>query len=815
MTQKCTPGHKALVLASTLSLLPLGAGMAAPVWAQPETRDAPAPKTEVPPNTEIQSYDIPAGPLNQVLSRFAAEAGLMLSADARLTRGLDSPGLTGEYSIEQALQQLLADSGLKYHFEANTVTLKEQDDTQTGGPLRLDPISVQGWRSTTTKGYRPEVISSATKTDSLIVDVPVSVSVVTAEVIADQNASSVREALRNVPGVEPGPNLANVSVQEEFTVRGFENSFVNVNGVERRSTGPLSVANIESIEVIKGPSSVLTGHVAPGGFINIQTKRPERQAAYELTGRVSQTTTGGGTKGRGVIDATGPVNESGSVLYRFIASAGGGSSFIDSVDQEQYLINPMISFLGSEDDWRVDVDLSYLRNDDTFQFGIPFRNGEPDTRIGRTTFLAFKDNKKVTEDFNAEVRAEYNFTEETRVDTALTYHLNEHLTRAQRSFPDDEVQADDTFGSSLDNLDQESYDIEFETNLIHNIAAGSTDWRLLAGVDLSRSVFKDNDLFFALEEPEIDVLNPSNEARLPLKSDPDLFVLPDGENTTDTLGVYAQAEVWIHDRVKLLGGLRYEDVEFEAGRFGNSSTQEDDEVSPRGAILVKARPTTSVYGSYSKSFQQQSGSNAAGDPFEPTEGDQWEIGLKQEFFDGGLLATVAGFQVTQTNLPVTDPNSQVGSIQIGEVESKGVEVEIKGQIRDQLRLTAGYAYLDNEITVDPLGNQGNHLGNVPEHQASVFALYNVFSGNRNRLAVGGGLFYTGDRFVSENNSVELDNYVTADLTVQYGFRVSENEYQLKLGVKNIFDEEYFEQGATRIAFRGEPRTLFATLTARF
>ncbi len=777
--------------------------LAVPVYAQPTT-------------TEPIPFDIPAQPLDQAVTELARQAGLSIGGDSALLRGKQAPALEGKFTPMEALDALLAGAGVRARFaDDGSVTLISSNQGQADAPMQLAPIEVRGWRSTTTRGYRPEMISSATKTDSLIADTPVSVSVVTADVIADQNARSVLEALRNVPGVEAGPNLANVSVQEEFTVRGFQNSFVNVNGVERRSTGPLSVANIESIEVIKGPASVLTGQVAPGGFINIQTKRPEREAAYEVTAGFSQTTVGGGTEGRGSIDATGPVTEDGSVLYRFIASADGGSSFIDDVRTEQILVNPMVSFLGAGDDLRVDVEFSYLRNDDTFRFGIPFRNGAPDTRIGRTTFLATPDNKKLTEDFNAEVRAEYAFTNDTRIDTALTYHLNEHLTRAQRSFPDDEVQPDDTFGSSLDNLDQESYDLEFEANLIHNIAAGPTDWRLLAGVDVRESVFKDNALFFALEEPAIDVLNPSNDARLPQADDPELFVLPSGKNTTEAYGFYGQAEAWIHDRVMLLGGFRYENVDFEAGRFGRSSSQDDSELSPRGAILIKATPTISVYGSYSKSFQQEIGTNAAGDPFEPTEGDQWELGVKQEFFDGGVLATLAGFRVTQTNLAIADPENQVGSIQIGEAESEGLELELKGQVDDNLRLTAGYSYLDNKITFDPLGNEGNRLGNVPKHQASGFALYDVFDTREKRLTIGAGIFYTGDRFTSEANTVELDSFVTVDFTAQYAFRMANLAFQLQAGVKNLFDEEYFDQGAFRIAFRGEPRTVFTTLTARF
>jgi len=798
----CRHTTSRLALAIALSLSSLAG--AAPVYAD-NGADTKVQAT--------QEFSIPGGPLDAALVRFGQQSGVLVSVSGEVSAGKHIGGLEGRYPVGQALELLLQGTGLRAVWQGNGYVVQAQE---SGGPLQLGTIQVAGWSASATDGYRPNRVSSATKTDSFIIDLPVAVSVVTAEVIEDQNANSVAEALRNVPGVESGPNLANVSVQETFTVRGFENSFVNVNGMERRSTGPLSVANIESIEVVKGPSSLLTGQVAPGGFINIQTKRPQHQDAYEVTGGLSYTTVGDGIMGRFTVDATGPVANNDAILYRFIASADGGDSFIDDVDEKQFLINPMVSFLGADGDLRVDVDLSYLRNDETFRFPIPFRDGKPDSRIGRTTFLATPDNEKVTEDYSAEVRMEYRLTPDTQIDAAVGYHLNEHLTRAQRPFADSEVQPDDTFASSLDNLDQETEDIELQANLIHNIEAGRTSWRLLAGADLRRSEFRDNELFFG-DEPRINVLNPSKDARLPERDDPNLFTLPSGKNVVDSFGLYTQAEVWIDDRLKLLGGLRYENVEFEAGRFGNSSKQDDDNVSPRVAALYRLTTDTSVYASYSESFQQLSGSNDLGEPFEPTEAEQWEAGIKQEWFDGGLLATVSAFKITQSNLAVEDPNpsSRVGRAQIGEVDTEGFELEATGQVSERLRLTSGYSYLDSEIKNDPLGNEGNRRANVPRHKASFFAMYDVLRLQGERLSVGGGVFYTGERFVSEDNAAVLDDYMTVDLTAQYSVVGNSADVIVRGGVKNLFDEEYFVQGFSRGAFRGDPRTFFANVSIRF
>ncbi|MFP4136756.1 MAG: TonB-dependent siderophore receptor [Halomonas sp.] len=766
-----------------------------------------------------QRFDIPAGSLSQALNRLASQAGLALSYDPALASGKTTGGLQGEYSPDQALQRLLAGSGLGYRLGENgTVTLSRQ---ASGTTAQLDTITVQGWRPTATEGYRAGLISSASKTDELLVDVPAAVSVVTEDLIEDQNARSVAEALRNVPGVEVGPNPANVSVQEEFTIRGFENSLINVNGVERRSTGPLSTANVQSVEVLKGPFSVLYGQLTPGGFINVQTKRPESEAAYEISGSLSHTPEGSGSDGRGSVDATGPLNESGSVLYRFIASADGGSSFIDEVDSEQYLINPMLSLFALDNDLRVDLDFSYLRNDETFLFGIPARGDRPDGRIDYTDFLGSKENEKFTEDYNAEVRLEYFLSDATQVDAALTYHLNEHDHKALRPFgpPGWEVQSDDTIRRSLSLNDFQTADEEFEVNLIHNLDTGPAEWRFLTGADVRQTEVKSVGLGRRniLDFDRINVLDPNNDVSLPAGNDATLSFFPKTNNTVDSYGFYAQAETWLHDRLKLLGGVRYDNIEYDyTDEGGYAFNQKDDKVSPRAGVLYKLTPNTSLYGSYSSSFEQEFNWDPSAEPFKPTEAEQWEAGIKQEFFDGDLLATLSAYTLTQENLAVSDPDNPDQNVQIGEVESQGAELELQGQLSDRLRLMAGYAWLDNKIARDPLGNEGNRLGNVPEESANLYLMYDFLETARERFSVGGGAFYTGERFTSESNNVTLDSYTTVDLTAQYEWMVGDTRLELQGGVKNLFNEEYFAGGfGNGIAFRGEPMTLYTTLKANF
>ena len=766
-----------------------------------------------PPESATVQFDIPAQPLTEALIQFGRQAGIQASVDAALAQGLRSRVVKGPMPWRQALEMMLQGTGLDYRVDGALVTLVPVSE-QTG-PIQLDAIVVQGWRTTELQGFRPQRISSALKTDEVIADTPASVSVVTEDVIRAQGARSVGDALRNVPGVTPGPNPGNVSVQEEVNIRGFQNEKVSVNGVERNSSGPLSLANVESVEVLKGPFSILYGDLSPGGFINVQTKRPQREFSAEIVGSLDQVTDGRGTLGNGSIDITGPLDEDGTFLFRLIASADGGTSFIKDVESERYLVAPSLSYIGLDGDLRVDFDYTYLENDETFEYGIPALDGEPDTRIPFDTFLGSENNEKLTKDHTAELRADLQMTDATSIDAALTWHDYDHLTFALRPGDQSTDDGDEIF-RNLNVRDLESTDLQFESNLTHEMEFEETNWRFLVGGDIRRTTLdirnRQTNNF-----DTTNVFNPDTNVLFPPLGD----IGPgfEADNTTIAWGMYGQAEVWIFDRLKLLGGFRYDDIEFERKRPGLPDagvTRSDTNVSPRAAALYKATPTTSVYGSYSTSFQQTVAFNPADPPFDPTEGKQFEVGLKQEFFDGGALFTVALFELTQENLVQPDPIDSTRSVQIGEAKTRGLEIEISGEVGEGFRVIGGYTFLDTEVSEATDGTEGNRLTLIPEHAASLFATYDIFDRGGERLTVGGGIFYTGARFTETSNNVELPDFVTVDLMGEYAFTAGDNDLRARVGLKNVFDEEYFVSGfGNGIAYRGQPRTLSLELGVKF
>lgn len=225
----------------------------------------------------------------------------------------------------------------------------------------------------------------------------------------------------------------------------------------------------------------------------------------------------------------------------------------------------------------------------------------------------------------------------------------------------------------------------------------------------------------------------------------------------------------------------------------------------------------SLYASYSRSFLPAGlfTVNADGTTFKPTEGEQFEVGVKTEFLDGKLSATVAAYQITKQNVVAPDPTPGRSnfSIQVGEQQSQGIELDIVGQPIPGLNLIASYAYTDAEITKDTRpAFKGNQPNNVPRHGASLWAAYEIQNGGFKGLGLGAGLFFTGDRKGDLANTFTLPSYVRTDATIFY----RRENWRVGLNFKNLFDVDYFESARDRNAvFYGEPFTILGTFSVNF
>jgi iron complex outermembrane receptor protein len=266
--------------------------------------------------------------------------------------------------------------------------------------------------------------------------------------------------------------------------------------------------------------------------------------------------------------------------------------------------------------------------------------------------------------------------------------------------------------------------------------------------------------------------------------------------------------------LKLLAGGRFDSVDsFYKDTLTDSFNyeQSESEFSPRVGIVYQPSETTSLYASWSNSFSPEFFSrNRTGQPFQPLTGEQFEIGVKQGFFDNRLSTTLALYQLTRQNVLTTDPEDPDFSIQTGEQKSRGVEIDIAGEILPGWKIIATYAYTDAFVSEDETIPIGNGLSNVPEHSASLWTTYEIQSGNLQGLGFGAGLVFADEREVQLPNTIQLPSYVRADAAIFY----RRNNYRFALNFKNLFDTEYYNTQGFYIT-PAAPFTVLGTVSLEF
>lgn len=354
------------------------------------------------------------------------------------------------------------------------------------------------------EGYQVDSATTATRTDTLLRNVPQSIQVVPQQVIEDQQATQLQDALRNVSGVQPGPNQINASNLETYYIRGFEQGNLFRNGFPTRSTGPQDLAGVERVEVLKGPASVLYGQIEPGGIINVVTKKPLSNPFYS-----AQMQIGSYQFYRPSLDISGPLNEDRSLLYRLNTAYTNSESFRDFVESERIFVAPALTVKFSEDT-SVTFDLEYLDDDRTWDSGVPAIGDRPgDVPISR--FFNEPDGFKRVEDLFAGYALEHNFSENWQLRNAFRYH-NYQLDREY--FELDGVQEDNrTLNRSYLDETGETEEFSLVTDVVGEFATGDVDHVLLVGLDLRRQELRNVGGF--AEAAAINIFNPIYGSPIP------------------------------------------------------------------------------------------------------------------------------------------------------------------------------------------------------------------------------------------------------------------------------------------------------------
>ncbi|AFZ31359.1 TonB-dependent siderophore receptor [Gloeocapsa sp. PCC 7428] len=665
------------------------------------------------------------------------------------------------------------------------------------------------------EGYNPSSASVGTRTDTPLRDIPQSIQVVPQEVIRDQNANRLGEILENVPGIT-GSFRSPRSVSNFFNSRGFELEVLR-NGSPDTLGADYSYTvsdNIERVEVLKGPASVLFGLGTLGGAANIITKKPLREPFYSI-----EATVGSFNTYRGSIDLSGPLDESTddniTVLYRLNASANTTGSFIDFFERQTYLVAPSLTWQIGEQT-RLTFDAEYQRITGTkTDYGLPAEGSvlpNPNGEIPRNRYRGEPslENDDDTDLYRIGYDLEYRFSENWQVRSSLqTVFWKENVrVNVPLSFLDNKREQPRLYIQSDNFL--ESY--QLDNYVAGEFSTGSIQHQLVAGFNLYREDLRYTDGIEGIL-PAIDVFNPVYGAiTLADLSDP----IPDQDARflTQGLGLYLQDQMTLAENLKVLLGGRFDIVEQEAAfvPFFQRASQQEQAFSPRIGIVYQPIEPIALYASYSRSFSPAQGRAVdISSQFKPERGTQYEIGVKADITDR-LSATLALFNLTRTNVVTTDPNNPLLSIQTGEQRSQGVELDLSGEILPGWNIFAGFALIDAEITEDNTLPVGNQLNNTPRTSFNLWTTYELQSGSLQGLGFGLGVFYAGERQGDLDNSFQLPSYVRTDAAIFY----TRNNFRAALNLKNLFDVEYFASANGRNnVYLGDPFTVQGTLSWEF
>ncbi|KAI9135051.1 TonB-dependent siderophore receptor [Acaryochloris sp. CCMEE 5410] len=685
------------------------------------------------------------------------------------------------------------DSGLTFSIAATPDTLAEDEEVEI--TVTANPE----------EGYAPSTASVGTRTDSPIRDVPQSIQVIPKQIIEDQQAIGVEEVVENVGGVTFLGNQDSRGLN--FSIRGFDNVPVLQNGFRLFGGDSVEpeVANLERVEVLKGPASILFGQSEPGGLINLIRKKPLSEPFYKLQIQ-------GGNRGfvSPSVDLSGPLDKDGNLLYRLNALYRREDSFRDYTSSfDRFFVGPSLTW-NISDQTDVTFSLEYIKEDNPADFGtLAFGDGianiplsqvtnNPDDTVDKTFLKVgynlehrFNDKWKLRNEFS------YIYDKYDYGVLALPFSLDEPTGTLTRVF------AAQFNENTFFNLNT-SLQGEFETGSIrHNV---------VAGVDLSRA--DNNGATRFSPTPEflsfLDIFNPVYDPKPPFDTVPIAF---GNDNSVNRLGVYLQDQIYLLDNLILVGGIRYDIVDRSNISIvtGIEETQVDEAFSPRVGLVFQPTDYLALYANYSKSFNPTFERDDTGEILDAERGEGFEVGIKAELIKDRLSATLAFFDITKSNVATADPVIPFASVTTGEQNSRGIDFDISGEILPGWNVIASYAYIDAKVTQDNTFPIGNDLSGVPEHSASLWTSYEIQSGDAQGLGFGLGFNFVDDRAGDLENSFRADSYFLTNAAIFY----RRDKWDFRINIDNLFDVNFIRSvdgGRARGIYPGEPFTIRGSIS---
>lgn len=709
-------------------------------------------------------------------------------------------------------------------------------------------------------GVRDKGTGSGTKTDTLLMETPQTITVIDAEELRRRNARSLNQALTYVAGISPNQRGAMVTRYDQMFIRGFTPGLY-LDGM-RLIAGPYSTPQadfnrIDHLDIVKGPASVLYGNSTPGGLINVSSKMPEATAFQRLEAAVGNYDTQ-----RLDIDINRPLDDDGTWRFRLMSGAQRADGFTVMTETRRKHFSPAITFVPS-DRTSLTVIGAYQHDPKgggysgvpAFGSVLPNPFGELPRGIntGDPNYEVFDRYQRSLATF---FRHDFNDTISVRTNarfqnTDLSYrqlYVNGFATTGPAATRNTDFSTITRGGGGADeDFDTLTVDssmtLKFGTGaLSHNVLAG-VDYQNIDGENFQR--FNDGVTTNPITSiPNLNLFSPAYRGVMPTR---DLTQLSSAYINTDTereqIGVYLQDQIEI-EKLQLIASGRYDDYQQDSlnKRNGVTTPLSQHAVTMRFGALYELPLGFAPYVSYSESFEPQAGNTYQGDPFDPVTGRQYEVGVKYQPQGTNAIFTLAGYDLRRQKVPVGHPGAgsngipSNAQIQIGEVVVRGVELEGRGEVASGWDVTLTGTYMDAENTqgapasgITPSTTGTRPLG-VPEWMASTFMSYdfaaNQSSGTLDGLTLGAGVRYVGGSdgtttylFVNGRNvftSFTTDSFTLVDAMASYDLgRVhsSLSGAQLAVNVANLFDEKHVTACPfNNSCYFGAARTIVGTLT---
>ena len=755
-----------------------------------------------------QAFNIPAQPLSSSLRAVARQLDLQLSLEAGLVEGLRAPALNGTYTLDEAMRLLLGSAAISWQVDSQrSLILSRRAET---GAINLQSTAITAPQAMEVAdgpvdGYRATRSATATKTDTALRDIPQSIQVVPRQVLEDQQVTRLQDALANVSSIQPSSSRGGAT--DTFVVRGFRATSYAVDGIV---TNPLAdrpevqrdLANVERVEVLKGPASVLYGRGDPGGLVNLVTRRP----TMEPEGRVN-VEVGMRDFYRLEGDVSGALNADKTLAGRLTMATQTDGGFADTFrSSERTFIAPSLFWQASEDT-RVNLDLEYTHLKGHFDRGLVAVGDK--VNINADTFLGEKWSQQTATKSAATLRVEHD--------------ANDWLTLRQVMRVDDshndrysvdprDISADgQTLSRRVTDSTEDLHTFDSQSEAIATFHTGSLKHTLLTGfeyvhgridVDADRSRLA-----------SININNPVYGAQ------PQGFAFDSkANNRVDLYSVYLQDQIDLTEQWKLLIGARYDQTNQD-----NSSTDSDlqvtkqsidkNKVTPRVGLVYQPTDWVSLYASYSTSFRPQTGITQNGSVLDPETGKQYEMGAKLDLIPDKLSATVAVFELTRQDVQAPDPDDSDYSVQTGEQRVRGVELDVSGNPIPGWRIIANVSALDAEVTKDTVYDKGNRLTGVPRLSGALWSTYQLQTGSLKGLGFGAGVIAVDQREGDLENSFDVAGYTRVDASVFYDI---DDKTRISLNGRNLTDRKYIENvtDSTEI-YAGAPAQIVASMSVKF